>query len=49
LFIRNFIVGKTFSIREFSVIAPAFIGTLKSTLNKTLFPSMLRLSSNRFI
>ena len=38
--IKNFIVGKTFSIREVSVIEPSFIGTLKSTLNKTLFPSI---------
>ena len=30
--IKYFIVGKTFSMREFSDMAPLFIGTLKSTL-----------------
>ena len=29
------------SIRVIVFIAPAFIGTLKSALNRTLFPSML--------
>ena len=38
LFIRNFMVGNTFSIREFSVMVPSCIGTLKSTLTSTIFP-----------
>ena len=46
--IGSFTNQNIFSILEVSVIAPFFIGTFKSTLNKTFFPLRSRFSFKIF-